>query len=356
MSNAFRVGAFVVASLLILAAGIFSVGGKSSLLHRSYSLRAEFSNVAGLNEGAEVRVGGIRQGSVRRMILPKSPKGKVTVVLDLDSGTRQLVKRDSVAAINSEGLLGDKYVEVSFGSEEAPSPKDGDTIPSENPRDISDLVKSAGVLLDSTNDTMRNVQSISSKIDQGQGTIGALINDRHLYEGVRTATAKAADGAASFTDDMDALKHNFLLRGFFKKRGYEDSAELTAHAIPRLPAAEAVKTFTLEGEQLFSGKEEAKLKGEAKLKEVGHFLEGAGHGFVVITDRCSHIGDEKKGLVLSQARALVVRDYLAKNFKLEDAQLKTMGKGEANGGEESKVEILVYSVADASAGRQAARK
>ena len=61
-----------------------------------------------------------------------------------------------------------------------------------------------------------NLKSISAKINQGQGTVGALINDKSIYR-------EASAGAAAFDDDMEALKHNFLLRGFFKKRGYEDS-------------------------------------------------------------------------------------------------------------------------------------
>ena len=119
MSKAFRLGVFVVVALLILAAGVFSVGSGDNLLRPSYTVKAEFPNVAGLIEGADVRVGGIRQGSVRHLVLPTSPKGKVVVTMDLDARTRQIVKRDSVAMINSEGLLGDKYVEISFGSSEA---------------------------------------------------------------------------------------------------------------------------------------------------------------------------------------------------------------------------------------------
>jgi phospholipid/cholesterol/gamma-HCH transport system substrate-binding protein len=352
MSRAFRLGIFVVGALLILAAGVFSIGTGDNLLRPSYTVKAEFPNVAGLIEGADVRVGGIRQGSVRHLALPTSPKGKVVVTMDLNASTRQIVKRDSVAMINSEGLLGDKYVEISFGSSEAAAPRNGDTIPSETPRDISDLVKSAGTLLDSTNQTMQNIQSISTKIDQGQGTVGALINDRHLYEGARTATAKAAEGAASFTDDMDALKHNFFLRGYFKKRGYDDAADLKANAIPRLPSEQVAQKFSFDGEQMFTGRDTAKLKNETKLKDAAHFLETNGYGLVVVTDRTAH-SDANKSAELSQARAMVVRDYIAKNFKVDDTRLKTMGLGEAGPTEGSQLEILVYPTGTAVAAQTA---
>ena len=359
MSHAFRLGVFVFAALLIVTAAVFSISSSNSLLRPTYSLKAEFPNVVGLNTGADVRVGGIRQGSVRRLVLPSSPGGKVTVVVGLDSNTKKIIKTDSVAAIKSEGLLGDKYVEISFGSNEASTPQDGATISSEPPRDIADLVKAAGEVLDSTNSTMHNIDAISAKVNQGQGTMGALINDKHLYADARTATAKAASGVEAFSDDMDALKHNFFLRGFFNKRGYfENSAELTAHEIPRLPTGATDKTFTYDGEQMFSGNDSAKIKGESKLKEAGRFLGTNTSGLIVVTDRTTRAatGDTKKNLMLSQARAMNVREYLIKNFKVDEARIKTKGLGEAAEGEDSKLEILVYPSGGPPAATQTANK
>ena len=63
-----------------------------------------------------MRVGGIRKGSVRSIHLPQQPNGKVVVLMDLSKETQGIVKMDSVAAIKSEGMLGYKYVEISFGS------------------------------------------------------------------------------------------------------------------------------------------------------------------------------------------------------------------------------------------------
>src|SRR5579862_5278857 len=119
MSKTLRLGMFIVATLCILALGVFLIGRQESRFLSTYQARADFENVVGLNEGAEVRVGGIHKGVVRHIKLPSKPDGKVVVVMDLEAATRRLVKKDSVASIKSEGLLGDKYVEVSFGSAEA---------------------------------------------------------------------------------------------------------------------------------------------------------------------------------------------------------------------------------------------
>src|ERR1700738_1178418 len=110
MSKEFRLGVFIVGTLLALAAGVFLIGGKQMLFSTTYTVKAEFANVAGLDKAAEVRVGGIREGTVKRINLPHRPDGKVTVVMRLDSKTHDIVKKDSVAAIKSEGVLGGKYV------------------------------------------------------------------------------------------------------------------------------------------------------------------------------------------------------------------------------------------------------
>src|SRR5258705_13210214 len=128
MSKAFRLGAFIIVSLLIFAGGVFWIGSKRFLFSSTYTLNADFENVAGLTDGAEVRVNGIHEGSVKRKDLPRRPDAKVRVVMNLKSATREVIKKDSVAAIKSEGLIGDKYVEISFGSNDAPKVNEGDTI------------------------------------------------------------------------------------------------------------------------------------------------------------------------------------------------------------------------------------
>jgi len=216
MTKAFRLGAFIVLALLIFAAGVFWIGNKQFLFRSTYRLSAEFQNVAGLNGGAEVRVGGIHEGTVRQIQLPMRPNEKIRVLMDLEGRTRNVIKKDSIANIRSEGLVGDKFVEISFGSEQSPKVNDGDTIQGQAPLQISDLLNKTNQVLDTTqgavanvNDTAKNLSSITTKIDQGQGTIGALINNRKIYQNVNA-------GATAFQENMEALKHNFFLRGFFK--------------------------------------------------------------------------------------------------------------------------------------------
>ncbi len=343
ISRTFRLGVFIVFSLLILAAGIFWIGNKQFLFHSTYRLKADFQNVAGLNGGAEVRVGGIHEGTVRQIQLPTRPNEMVHVVMDLAAKTRNVIKKDSVAVIRSEGLVGDKFVEISFGSEPSPKVGDGDTIQGQPPLQMSDLLNKTNQVLDTTkgamqnmNDTAGNLKSITGKIDQGQGTIGALINNKKIYQNVNA-------GASAFQENMEALKHNFFLRGFFKQRGYESAADLKRNEISQLPDKPVAKEFDYEARKIFDKPDTAKLKDEKTLNDAGDFLQKNPFGLAVIAAYTDMKGDSEKNRLLTEARAMVVRDYLISNFKLQDTRIKTIGLGKSDKAPDGgSVQVLIY--------------
>ena len=360
MSRAARLGAFVITTLAVLGIGIFIIGNKQYLFTSTYRLKAQFGDVVGLNEGAEVRVGGVHRGTVSSIELPHRTSGKVTVVMDLDSSTHDIIKQDSVASIETEGLLGNEYMAISFGSAGAANVQTGDTIASHAPLAMSDLLKKTDAILDSSQEAIKNVtqttahlSSISAKIDQGQGTVGALINDKKLYgnldqtmNGIRDTVAQAQVGVTDFQENMEGMKHNFFLRGYFKNRGYEDSAELAKDEIARLSQSSPLKTFTIEAKQLFAKVDTAKLKNQKSLDAAGDFLADNDFGLAVVLAYSSMEGDTEKNLVLTQGRALVVREYLVENFAFDDRQLKTLGMGKKSGTSPETgwgaIEILVY--------------
>jgi phospholipid/cholesterol/gamma-HCH transport system substrate-binding protein len=343
MSRLFRLGLFIVVALLLFSAGVFWIGKKQFLFSSTYRLNAEFESVAGLNGGAEVRVGGIHEGAVRQIQLPTRPNEKVRVVMELAKGTRNVIKNDSVATIRSEGLVGDKFVEVSFGTEQAPKVNDGETIRGEPPLQLSDLLKKTNEVLattkgaiDNINETAGNLNSITTKIDQGQGSIGALLNDKKIYQNVNA-------GTNAFKEDMEALKHNFFLRGFFKERGYESAADLTKNEISQLPDKPAEKKFEYDAQKIFDKPDTAKLKNDKTLNEAGSFLQNNRFGVAVVAAYTDMKGDSQKDRLLTEARAMVVRDYLVKNFKLEDTRIKTIGLGKSDQARDGGgVEILVF--------------
>jgi phospholipid/cholesterol/gamma-HCH transport system substrate-binding protein len=360
MSRVARLGAFIVVTLAILAAGVFVIGSKEYLFQSTYSLRAKFDNVAGLAAGADVQVGGVHSGTVHSIELPHKPGEQVTVLMDLDKSTHEIIKHDSVASIETAGVLGNQFVAISFGSSGQAEVQDGEIIQSEPPLEMSDLFKKTSGILDSSQQAINNatlatahLNSVSAKIDSGQGTVGALVNDKQLYSNLSQTTAtlqttmlQAQTGVTDFRENMEALKHNFLLSGYFKKRGYEDSAEMGANTIGGLPPGMPTRSFTFTARQLFEGRDSAKLRDQKSLDAGGEFLAQNQFGFAVVVVSTGMEGDTQKDLVLTEARAMVVRDYLVANFGFDDSQLKTLGLGKQAGSsldtDWGSIQILVY--------------
>src|SRR5208283_1290509 len=360
MSRAARLGAFIVATLAILVAGIFVIGGKQYLFSSTYQLKAQFDNVEGLDAGADVRLGGVHSGTVRDIVLPHKTGEKVTVVMDLGKSTHEIIKQDSVVTIETEGLLGNQYLAISFGSETSANVRDGDTLASHAPLEMADLLNKMSGIMDSSQQAIQNatgatanLQSISAKINNGEGTVGALVNDKQLYANLEQTTnamhetmIQAQAGATDFQENMEALKHSFFVRGYFKSRGYEDSAELAKDEIERLPQSAPAKEFTYSAKQLFDKQDSAKLKNQKSLNTGGEFLANNQFGLAVIVASTGMEGDTQKDLVLTEARAMVVREYLVENYGFDDSQLKTLGMGKQPAASPDAgwgtVQILIY--------------
>src|ERR1700686_1981114 len=304
MSKAFRIGVFVVLALLCLSAGTFLIGNKEFLFSPTYRLKTDFQNVDGLNNGAEVRVGGIHEGTISRIDLPTEPGGKVTVVMKLHRSTQNIIRKDSVASIKTEGLLGNKYLEISPGTVKAQAVQNDDLIAGEVPVDIAEQAKDLA--------------------------------------------ASAKTGVEAFSDNMTALQHNFLLSGFFEKRGYNDPSELTKNSISKVPAGTRTKEFDYDAAKIFDKPDNAELKNKKTIDEAGGFLQENKFALAVVAFSAA-TGDTYKDRLLTEARAKGIRDYLVQNFKVDDTRIKTIGLGKSKqAGDTGRVQILVYATKPAS--------
>ena len=159
---------------------------------------------------------------------------------------------------------------------------------------------------------------------------------------------QAQTGVSDFQENMEAMKHNFLLSGYFKNRGYDDAAELSANQISGLPKGEPEKAFTYTAKQLFDRQDSAKLKNHKSLNAGGEFLAQNQFGFAVVVVSTGMEGDTQKDLLLTEARAMVIRKYLVENFGFDDGLLKTLGMGKQTDANPDAgwgtVQILIYPV------------
>ncbi|MSO46449.1 MAG: MCE family protein [Acidobacteria bacterium] len=301
-------GAFVIISVLLFTAALFMIGERRMLFENRFEVYTEFAALGQLEAGAIVRVAGMNAGEVTDIQVPDSPTKKFRVKMEVRDDLHPLVRTDSVASAQTEGLVGGIYVSIATGTQQAPQVPEKGTIPSREPFALSDLLAQASDTIAQVNMTVEKLsggdlettidqiemttedahqlfidispkiqaivqngnritadtQQIVAGLQAGEGTIGKLLKDDALYQrardiadeakgvmanvrqvseearlaisdfrskdgpaqglvaDMRVTLGQAREGTADLADNMEAMKHNFLLRGFFNRRGYFD--------------------------------------------------------------------------------------------------------------------------------------
>jgi phospholipid/cholesterol/gamma-HCH transport system substrate-binding protein len=193
-----RVGTFILVALAAFLGMIYALGAKSRLFEAKYTIHAEFTEVGGLSEGATVRLAGVQIGRVSEVNLPGEPGGKVRVDLAIAERFADRVRKDSIARIETQGLLGDKIVEITVGSAAAPATQPGDTIASRDPADIGQVVSQGA-------QTVKDVAAVAATLRE---TAEGLQQSRLLEDaGVTMANArKVTDQIARIVDQVERGK------------------------------------------------------------------------------------------------------------------------------------------------------
>ncbi|MEM1117171.1 MAG: MlaD family protein [Bacteroidota bacterium] len=311
MSRQARLGLVVIAALVVGLGFLFIIAGQSNLLARTFPVRATFDQVAGLQRGASVFYNGISVGRVEGVLLPSEPGEPITVRMAIDNGARRLIREDSRALIQTDGLVGNVIVSLTDGSRDRPEVADNGLIQGVEPFALSEVsdrlftsisrfdsvtVALAGIMTDvqtgegtlgrflydealydasvATTAEFQNtlatfttradalvavaegasqsVEQILSKVNAGDGTVARFLNEDDVYTTFLSTAAQLQEGAAQlqtvssdiraitdrfnqaagfatlgafrFSENMEALKHSFLFRGYFEDRGYYEMA------------------------------------------------------------------------------------------------------------------------------------
>lgn len=182
----FRVGVFVVAALVAFIAVIYVLGARARLFEARYRIHADFTEVGGLREGATVRLAGVQIGRVTGVNLAPQPGGKVRVDLTIGAQFADRIRKDSVARLETQGLLGDRLVEITAGTAATPTVRAGEVLDSRDPTDIARLVgegtqtmKSVTALAESLRTTTESINQ-SKMVQETTATVGAarVVTDR----------------------------------------------------------------------------------------------------------------------------------------------------------------------------------
>jgi phospholipid/cholesterol/gamma-HCH transport system substrate-binding protein len=178
-----RVGILVIVALTIFGVGIFFISGQIGFFTRQYTIKAYLPSASDLREGAQVRLAGIVVGNVSKIqISPYTdPQRAVELILKVARKYQNDIRADSVGTVETVGLLGDSYVDITRGSPGQEMIANGGSIKTAQRVDITAVVRN-------TNDVITNLRVLSAKLDEitaqvqsGRGSMGELIYDQALY-------------------------------------------------------------------------------------------------------------------------------------------------------------------------------
>src|SRR5262245_6436595 len=190
-----RVGIFVLVALAAFLGLIYALGARGALFEPRYTIHAEFTEVGGLIEGATVRLAGVQIGRVTGVHLPGHPGGQVRVDLTIAKRYAGRIRRDSVARIETQGLMGDKIVEITVGSADSPVVQAGERLASRDPTDFTQVISSGA-------DTVKNVAAVAESLHQ---TLDSF-NKAKVMEDVAAVAAssrRAADQLVRITNEVE---------------------------------------------------------------------------------------------------------------------------------------------------------
>lgn len=198
-----RVGIMVLVSLLILATGIFFISGQIGFFTSRYTLNTYFSGAGGLRVGAQVRLAGIAVGNVENIRISHYPQPDraVEVVMKVSREYQRDIRSDSVATMETIGLLGESYVNITRGGRDEKVLPNGGTLKSSEEADIKKVVQNANDVISNLRVLSAKLNDITGQIQSGQGSIGKLIYDPAFYnrlnrtaEGVQNLVARVENG------------------------------------------------------------------------------------------------------------------------------------------------------------------
>jgi phospholipid/cholesterol/gamma-HCH transport system substrate-binding protein len=237
-SRKIALGVFLAGGFLLFALGLFWIGDRRLMFAESLILHTEFTNLSGLRQGSKVRVSGMDAGEVLLITVPAGPGDKFRVRFRVLARFHPILRGDSISSIQTDGLVGNKFLQIEPGSAAALPVAQEDTIPSREPLEFGNLMQQAVETVSNLNATVTEVrenvdevaggliainnraselidevgghiklisttgnkvvQEVSAVIDgiqAGRGTIGKLVNDEDLYHRLR-ATVEQAESTA----------------------------------------------------------------------------------------------------------------------------------------------------------------
>ncbi len=177
-----KLGIFVVSGVLLLVIGLYFIGNNKNMFGKTITLYATFQNVSGLQAGNNVRYSGIDIGTVKQILIVSDTTVKVE--MSIEANLKEIIRKNARASVGTDGLMGNKLVNIHPGTVSFPLISDGDEILSIQNLDADEMLRT----LEYTNSNVavisENLKNITGNINNSKGTIYTLLMDTTLMEGI----------------------------------------------------------------------------------------------------------------------------------------------------------------------------
>ena len=205
--NNIKLGLFVIAGFAFFMLMLYWVGKDTNMFSSNIILKARFQNVNGLMPGNNVRSSGIQVGTVRTITFIND--STIEIEMAIDEEFKKFISKNALVNIGSEGLMGNKIVNIIPGKGEAPEVVDGDLLASKKNPDTDEMLK---ILYETNNMVAQIAVSVKSTVDQvnNSTTIWSLLNDAAVSSNIKTSLVnikEATEDLSVFMEEMELIAH-----------------------------------------------------------------------------------------------------------------------------------------------------
>src|SRR5687768_9527085 len=217
--NRIRLGVFVSVAIALFIVVIYYIGNKQNMFTKTIRVNGVFKDVGGLQPGNNVRFTGINVGTIDEIVIISDSTVQVEMVIKED--VQKFIKDDAKATIGSEGLMGNKVINLIPGSPDRPMIKDGASISTVTPVSLDDIMASLQVTATNAAYITDDIAAVTGGMRTGQGAVGKLLVDTAFAKNLDQTMVNARNATDGLNQNMEAAKNNFLLKGYFKKKEKE---------------------------------------------------------------------------------------------------------------------------------------
>jgi len=214
-----RLGLFIAGGLALFVLAIFIIGKQKNLFDPVFKLNTTFYSVSGLEVGSNIRFSGINVGTVDNIKIINDSTVRVDMLIKKD--VQQFIKTDCEATIGSSGIIGDRILIITQGSNDGKIVKDGQKIISTEPVETDAIMASLKITADNVAIISDQLAEIMININSGNGTLGRLIQDSTIAENINSTIINLKKSSQGLDENMNAAKENFLLKKYFKRKEKE---------------------------------------------------------------------------------------------------------------------------------------